>query len=176
MTGPALADPEIAAATFQAHLDSLFARTRPQKLGWRRIDLDEMHVVVGLPATRPDGQRDDYYVRLGAEYYDEWPPTTAFVVPETWTEAAAESRWSPTIGPVPWLALHHGYAYPPQYAVDGQQNRQLVCFSGTAEYYMVNHSPTETQQWKRGPRTLAMTLYRLQEVLSDHYIAPSGDA
>ena len=56
-------------------------------LGWERIELDPMHVVVKLPAKRPTGQVDHYYFLLGAEYYDAAPPTVTLVKPDDWTHA-----------------------------------------------------------------------------------------
>jgi hypothetical protein len=172
---PALADPEIAAATFAQHLSELWATGRPASKGWRRIQLDPLHEVVALPATRDDGTVDDYYVLLGAEYYDHWPPTVAFVVPESREEARAGSRWLPLIEGVGWFALHHTAAFPSEYALNGSNQRQLVCFTGTAQYYMVDHAPPESAVWRQGERTVSMTLCRLQEVLNPpFYRGPSG--
>jgi hypothetical protein len=174
---PALADPEIASATFKQHLDDLWSTSVPERRGWRRIVVDTMHEVVIMPATREDGTVDDYYVLLGAEYYDVWPTTTAFVIPKTWEEATPDSRWFPAFKACPpWFWLHWPYGFPVEYALNGSQQRQLVCFSGTAQYYMVDHNPEETAVWKQGDRTLSMTLSRLHEVLQQPWYAkPSGD-
>lgn len=175
---PALADPEIAAATFKKHLDGIWDTSVPGRRDWRRIPLEALHEVIVMPAVRADGTTDDYYVLLGAEYYDLWPPTAAFVVPKTWNEATPGSRWFPDIPNRPdWFALHSPYQFPEEYALNGSRQRQLVCFSGTAHYYMVGHAPPDSAVWKQGERTVSMTLSRLQEVLQPPYYAkPSGDA
>jgi hypothetical protein len=175
---PALADREIAAATFKKHLDEIWDTSVPRRRGWRRVPIDALHEVVFMPATRADGIVDDYYVLLGAEYYDFWPPTAAFVVPETWQEATSGSRWFPALASNPgWFALHTSAGFPEEYALNGSRQRQLVCFSGTAQYYMVDHAPPDTAVWKQGERTVSMTLSRLQEVLRQPYYAhPSRDA
>ena len=86
---PALADAAIAAATFQAHLDGLWASGRPERLGWSRRQLDELHVLVTLPAKRPGGEADPFHFLLGADYYDAAPPTVRLVDPTTLAYACA---------------------------------------------------------------------------------------
>ena len=120
---------------------------------------------------RADGQRDSFFIRLGAEFYDSFPPTAAFVNPKDWSDAASRSRWQPTFGSVPlWFGWHPEYGYP-----DGR-TRQLLCFTFTAEYYMVNHSPDEETVWKQGRHTVAATINRLCEVLGKpYYSRPAGE-
>jgi hypothetical protein len=173
----AKADPEVAAATFAEHLDAFWSTGRPQALGMERTKIDSLHSVVSLSAKRSIAKTDRYFVLLGAEYYDAYPPTVMFVQPiepDGWLEAKNRTVWYPTIKfppqPPPWFLLHsaqqiEGYSQP----------RQLVCFSFTAEYYMTNHNPTETQKWVQGRHTVAATLNRLQEVLLPPlYQEPSG--
>jgi hypothetical protein len=158
------ANQEIAAATFKDHLDRLWSTGRPTRLGWVRNDVDAIHTVVILPAKRPSGEVDSYHFRLGAEYYDAAPPTVALVEPDGVTHPPDKSRWFPVIESKPdWFGLHAQYSWP-----DGQK-RQLVCFTLSAEFYMTNHSPTESQEWKQGQHTVAATLYRLAEILSPKY-------
>lgn len=167
---PTLADPEVAAATFSSHLTQLWNSQRHAEKGWGIVKLDPLHAVVALPATRPDGTRDWYFVKLGAEYYDASPPTVALVDPANWSAAKESTRWFPTIASAPpWFGLHATYTYP-----DGTI-RQLVCFTFTAEYYMVDHSPPPTALWQQGRHTLAATLNRLSEVLGPpYYQRPAG--
>jgi hypothetical protein len=158
------ANPEIAAATFKNHLDRLWATGRPTRLGWLRNDVDTMHTVVTLPAKRSSGEIDQYHFRLGAEYYDAAPPTVALVEPDGITHAPEVSRWFPILESKPdWFGLHAKYPWP------GGPARQLVCFTLSAEYYMTDHSPTESQEWRQGQHTLAASLYRLAEILSPKY-------
>lgn len=169
---PAPLDPEVAALTFQRHIDDLWQTGHPDRRGWQRERLDELHTCFGLPALRPDGRRDWYWVKLGATYYDEWPPTVAFVRPRTWDPVTTTCRWWPTVQALPDFALHLHYSgYK-----DGAA-RQLVCFSRTAEYYLSGHSPRESEVWRRGDHTLAATLYRLDDVLtSSAYVGPAHDS
>jgi len=169
---PSVADVEIAAAVFKEHLDQLWATGRPQRLGWEQIatvPADPLHVVIKLPAKRPSGEIDSYFVSLGAEYYDAAPPTVAFVQPDTWLQAVEPSLRFPKIEPRPsWFGLEAIHNFP------NGAKKQLICFSFTAEYYMVEHSPTESQRWKQGRHTLAATLFRLAEVLAPpHYRGPT---
>jgi hypothetical protein len=129
-----------------------------------------MHAVVAVTGSRPDGQSDVYYVKLGAEYYDTYPPTTSFVCPSRpaaadapgrggWPEAPAGSRWLPDVQNLPWLAVHSGYTN----FADGKA-RQLVCCS-----------MTYGQQWRQGRHTLAATLNRIHDALnSPSYRGPAG--
>ena len=168
---PVKADPEIAAVKFAADLEELWATGRPERLGWQRRALDHLHVAVTLPAKRQDASLDCYHVKLGGEYYDAFPPTAAFVVPETWEEAASSSRWFPAFASTPpWFGLHPSYGFPGESAP-----RQLVCFTFTAEYYMVQHSPPESTVWQQGKHTVAAPQHRLAEVLQPpFYRGPSG--
>ena len=174
---PAPADPAIAEATFRKHLDELWATGRPARLGWERSAIDGLHELVGLPAERSDGTVDRYHVLLGAEYYDAAPPTAAFVERDTLKEAQPNSAAFPTFASVPpWFHLHAGYQFPPEFQANGSATRQLVCFTGTAQYYMVDHAPPEEAIWQQGRHTLAMTLNRLHEVLHQpYYRAPSDE-
>ena len=170
-------DPEVAAAMFRVHLDGFWATGRPQSLGMERTDIDPLHSMVGLLARRPGSSPDRYFVKLGAEYYDAYPPAVAFIKPledGKWVEASDKSRWLPGIKfpkdqPV-WFGLHPSYLFSGESAP-----RQLVCFSFTAEYYMTNHNPKDTERWTQGRHTLAATLNRLHEILSERfYQGPSG--
>jgi hypothetical protein len=163
---PAPADREIAVKTFRSHLEQLWSTGRPKRLGWECIEVDPMHIVVKLPARRPDGQVDQYFFRLGAIYYDAAPPTVELVRldGEQWVHAENPSPWFPIIEPrPPWFGLHTHYQFP------GGKTRQLVCFSFAAEFYQTNHSPQESEMWRQGRHTLAATLYRLAEVLEPPY-------
>lgn len=167
---PVLVDPEIASITFESHLNQMWDTGRPAAKGWERRTLDPMTTIVRMPARRACDTVDHYHVKLGAQYYDSAPPTVEFVEPDTWTTAAHGSKWFPVIEPKPpWFGLHHSYTYR-----DGTQ-RQLVCFSFNANYYMTKHSPKETELWQQGRHTVSATLSRLAEVLSPPwYRGPSS--
>lgn len=176
MTTPERVDPEVAAETFALHLSQFFAAGRAVlEDGWQRIDVDKLATVVALPAVRGDQTRDIYYVRLGAEYYDVWPPVVTFVYKDGeghWLPALTGTRWWPNqqnSAGFPF-ALHLPYTYQ-----DGS-SRQLVCFSHSFDYYISGHNPTEAERWRQGTHTLAATLNRIAQALrAPNYIGPSGD-
>jgi hypothetical protein len=176
LPAPVKVDAEVAAEKFKFDLEWLCG-DRARQLGLRLMKQEPMYAVLRIPAVRADRQQDDYYLRLGAEYYDKWPPTAAFVRPEAWELAAPGTRWFPAIQcqGINWFGLHAPYS-----TVHNGSNiylPQLLCFTFTAEYYMVPHSPPEDSVWRQGYHTLAATLSRLAEVLQQpHYLRPSGSA
>ena len=166
---PVQTDPEIAAATFRTHLERLAASGAVKELGVTWDFIDNLHVLVHFEGLRADGTRDPYRVLLGAEFYDLWPPTAAFIDPETMQPPVATSPWWPAITNPPWGAFHH--AYPFQNA----QPRQLICITFVAEYYMTQHNPSELSVWRQGKHTVAATITRIAELLrSPIYRQPSG--
>lgn len=171
---PVKVDEEVAREKFRQHLEWLNGN-RARQLGLRLVKQEPMYAVVRIPGVRPNTEPDDYYLRLGADYYDKWPPTAAFVRPETWDLASPASRWLPKIQcqGIDWFGLHAPYAGN----VNGRivTLPQLLCFTFTAEYYMVPHSPPEQSVWRQGHHTLTATLSRMSELLQHpHYQGPSG--
>jgi hypothetical protein len=165
---PTPADPEIASATFIEHLDRLWATGRPERAGWLRWPWDPLHAIVRLPARRDCGAVDYYLLRLGATYYDAFPPTASFVSGDGATEARQGTSAYPSIAGAPWFSLHDSYEYP------DKTRRQLVCISVTAEYYW-SHVPSADVRWEQGKHTVAATLNRLAELLAPpYYKGPSG--
>lgn len=167
MTGqpPAPTDPEIAAAVFADHVARGEASALAQDYGWLFTWLDPLHVVVRIQPAGPAADGSHYFVKLGAEYYDQHPPTTAFVCPPeesgdnpAWSPAPPKGRWLPVVEALSWFAIHDTYQY-----ADGPH--QLVCCSMTFEYYITGHAPTPGQRWQQGRHTLVATLSRIQEAL-----------
>lgn len=175
MNRPDPVDPEIAAVTFDQHLTQFFQSGRGAGEGWERIDLDPLHAVIRVPAARPDGTHDYYFVLLGAEYYDVWPPTAAFVRSDSnggWPQATPDTRWWPSQQNAPGFpfGLHHNRKFE-----DGTVG-QLLCFSHTFEYYISGHKAKETEAWRQGTHTVSATLNRIAMVLTaPNYKGPSGD-
>lgn len=161
---PAKADPTIASAVFAEHLDLFWRGPRPLELGLNRTKIDDLHELVEFLAIRPDGAVDPYFVLLGAEYYDLWPPTAAFVDPATRQPAVTGSRWWPRLRQnPPWGALHNSYKFR-----DGSVG-QMICISFTAEYYRTQHNPPEDAVWKQGRHTAAATITRIAKMLREPY-------
>lgn len=176
MSTPELPDAEVAAATFDLDLRAFFSTGRGQASAWERFNRDELHAVIRIPALRTDGTVDHYFLLLGAEYYDVWPVSVAFVRPsETgdWPEANEGTRWWPSQRNAPGFPfqLHASYQYP-----DGSR-RQLLCFSHSFDYYLTNHTPTERERWTQGIHTVSATLSRVAQVLQPpNYVGPAGDS
>jgi hypothetical protein len=184
---PAAADPQIAEAVFADHLARVEAGKQARAHGWSFGRLDPLHVVVTITAVRPSGEPDTYHVKLGAEYYDTYPPTTSFVCPprpatghrparDGWPEAPPGSLWLPAVQSMEWFAIHPAYTFPNGVANarDGVA-RQLVCCSMTFEYYVSSHQPNPGQRWRQGRHTLGATLTRIQTALtSANYQGPAG--
>jgi hypothetical protein len=171
---PIKVDEEVAAEKFKRDLEWVCGE-RARQLGLRLMQQETMYAVVRIPGVRPCGQTDDYYVRLGAEFYDKWPPTATFAKPDTWELAAPGTRWFPSIQcqGINWFGLHAPYNLNHNGNIINLP--QLLCFTFTAEYYMVPHSPPEDSVWRQGYHTLAATLSRLAEVLQQpHYRGSSG--
>lgn len=170
----AAADPEVAAATLEAHLDELWATGRPGAKGWIRFRLDELRWIILLPAESPGGDRTHFFVRLDGRAYDRLPVDVAFVDPSDW-EPVSSGRWWPTTDPsVPppragWFHLHPTYEFG-----DGNPPRQLICFSFTLGYYESAHQPSDTERWQQGRHTVAATLNRLAEILSPAHFRGAG--
>jgi hypothetical protein len=175
MSEPQPVDPEIAAATLNLHLTQFFEHGRGSGAGWERFNVDPLHAVVRIPATRVDGTQDHYFLRIGAEYYDVWPPRAEFVRPAEeggWADPTSTSRWWPRQQNQPGFSfgLDHDRHYP-----DGS-TRQLLCFSHSFDYYITGHNPTEDERWRQGTHTVSATLNRVATVLTaPNYQGPSGD-
>jgi len=163
---PAPVDPEIAAAVFGDHVARAEASDLARDHRWVFTRLDPLHVVVRVQPADPTADGSHYFVKLGAEYYDQYPPTTAFVCPPQecgdrapWSPAPPKSRWLPVVEALQWFAIHEAYQY------NGGGSGQLVCCSMTFEYYITGHAPASGQRWQQGRHTLVATLTRIQEAL-----------
>jgi len=172
---PVRGDAEIAAATFDRHLAAFFAKGRPaREQGWERVDIDPLHSVVRVPAIREGHADEAYLILVGAEYYDLWPPSVTFVEPlvdGTYREAPPNSQWWPRIAGSPGFAI----AVHPQYRYPNGEERQLICFSHSLDYYSSNHTPAPAQRWTQGRHTVSSTLSRISDVLKPpSYQGPSG--
>lgn len=166
---PSMADTEVASKKFKADLDALWATGKPERQGWTREQLDTLTWRVSIFATRPDGTRDQYWAKLGADYYDEAGPTVLFIDPADNSVAPNGSRWLPKLTKNPeWFALHAAYA-------SANYTGQLVCFSYNAFYEFTHGRPNADNCWIQGVHTVAAAIYRLEEALGkEYYECPSG--
>lgn len=166
---PTMVDPEVAALTFRRDLDRFWEGGRPDELAWKRRELDALTELIDVVGVTPDGSSHPLLVKLSANYYPVHPPQVLFVVPDDLSEAGEGSLWFPTAAPdgdpsrPGWFGIHHTYEYP------GGIHRQLICYSHNLDYYLSNHSPTESEVWRQGTHTVAATLNRLAEILSPTY-------
>jgi hypothetical protein len=157
-------DPDVAAIKFARDLDLLWADDRPARLNWTRTAVDELTEIIEMPARMADGTTDAYLLRLHAAHYDLHPPHVNFVEPGTWENAGGSSPWLPLLESLPsWFGLHPEYKY-----LDGSQ-KQLLCFTFNADYYLTEHSPQQNQLWQQGRHTVAATLNRIHEILGPAY-------
>jgi hypothetical protein len=157
-------DPDVAAATFKADLDRLWATGRPEQRGWTRTTIDSLTEIIHMLGRTTAGQSGLYHLRLYASHYGPHPPKVTFVEPDSWSEPPAGSPWLPNLeSPPGWFGLHPAYDYP-----DGHVG-QLVCFSHSLDYYRSGHNPEPSQTWQQGQHTLAATLNRLWEILGPPY-------
>ncbi len=169
-----LADAGVAAATMRSDLDKYWAGRERDQAGWERLSVDDLHTIIKIPARTSAGEVHPYFIKLGAEYYDLFPPTVLFVAPtEGWPRARSGSPWWPKFSQCPgWFQLHDNYRLEKEGTVIFDD--QLVCFSMSANYYL-DHSPTPAQRWQQGRHTVAATLTRLEEVLSPPcYVGPDA--
>ena len=119
---PAKSDPEIAQVIFESDLDTAMRSSRAERCSWvlSRIGL-LMAVVEMRGGTGPMSK--NFFVKLEADWYNQYPPRVTFVAPTAgWPEAAPGTRWLPLLDSVqPGFSLHPSYTYP-----DGSV-RQLIC-------------------------------------------------
>ncbi len=182
---PVRADPQVAAATFAAHLDRALTSPVGARSGWSVTWVSPLQAIVRMTATRQDGTKDEFYLRLRADWYDQWPPEGTFVVPPKvgqteWGLPSDQSRWLPKMvnradGS---FALHNRYTFTEEVKQQYPEvtHGQLVCCSMSFGYYISGHEPTPGQRWTQGRHQVTALLSRVQEMLlSPHYEGPAGD-
>ena len=151
---PAPVDPEIAAAVFGDHVARAEASDLARDHRWVFTRLDPLHVVVRVQPADPTADGSHYFVKLGAEYYDQYPPTTAFVCPPQecgdrapWSPAPPKSRWLPVVEALQWFAIHEAYQY------NGGGSGQLVCCSMTSPSSVGEITSTDSSVKEIPPRS-----------------------
>jgi len=167
---PAKSDPEIAQVVFESDLDAAMRTSRAERCGWVITRVSPLVAIVEMRSGN-GLESKNYFVKLEADWYNQFPPRVTFVAPGTsWPEAVAGSRWLPRLDNVqPGFALHPSYTYP-----DGSA-RQLICSSINIEYYWT-HEPDMTKAWVPGTTTLMWTLAVVQDELLGAGYRGSSDA
>lgn len=174
MSYPAKTDPEVAALTFRRDLDRFWKAGAPTRRGWARRTVNSLQELITLVGD--DGrQRLDYYLRVRADWYPDFPVQITLVEPDGISEPPERSTWLPEIqGQVPFgFGLHHVYDYTDPITHQVLERRQLICFSQSFDYYVSNHTPQPTERWQYPHHTIAATLNRMHEVLqAPYYVGP----
>lgn len=154
-----VADPHGGRAKFEAHLPRVLGTSTLEGLGWRKPNL----LTLLVPVFGGPHQADEYLLRLGFEFYSEWPPTATFVNPKTLRfDADRDLYWLPRIEGDPGLAVHA------KYQATGSTS-QLICCSFTAQFYQVLHSVQPEHVWNAEHFTFGATIHRIQRALQSAY-------
>lgn len=150
-----IADPHRGRAQFAEHLPRVLAGRTLEECGWTIVKPLALLVPV---VAGPDGA-DDFLVRLGFEYYPQWPPTVQFVNPKTLTfDAARDLYWLPRVEGDNGFAVH-------QVTHHANYTGQLVCCSFAAEFYLILHDVNPEHLWDSERHTFGATISRVKEAL-----------
>jgi hypothetical protein len=152
-----IADPHRGRAAFVEHLPRVLAGRTLEQLGWSSPS--PLTLLVPVRA----GAADDFLLRLGFQFYPEWPPTVRFVNPQTGEyDAGRDLYWLPNVTGDPGFAVHPQYAH-------ANYTGPLVCCSFTAEFYQVLHDVKDEHLWNQERHTFGATISRVQEALRSEY-------
>jgi hypothetical protein len=154
-----IADPHRGRAQFAEHLPRVLGKRTLEECGW--VIASPLSLLVPVKAG-VDGA-DDYLVRLGFEYYAEWPPTVQFINPRTLTfDSARDLYWLPRIEGDEGFSVHIQYQH-------SNYTGQLVCCSFSAEFYMILHHVRQELVWNAERHTFLATLSRVNQALRSPY-------
>jgi hypothetical protein len=174
---PAPAEFGQARAALDRHLRIVLAGRSLSSVGWEQPDpltlyvpmrgfaVDTAASAYGFdpadPETIGDGPftgappGDEYLLRLHFSHYPNWPASARFVNPTTRQFALADKCWLPSISGTNELAVHDNY---------GGNGGQVICCSGTLEFYLINHGVEDKHRWRAGS-SFAITLNVLSRYL-----------
>lgn len=148
---PSPVDPLIASAATRAHVAKVLD-------GYRYEYDNDRTVLVWLHATARNGETHEYLVRLTFMYYPDWPPSVAFLNPDT--REYDGTHWPASSGS-PRLIFYARY---------GDSPAGMVCNSMTFEYYFWGgHNPTAEVRWDQSKYTFAATIAELTDHLRPPY-------
>lgn len=158
---PVLATPADAIAALERDLPKVLRDRTLEEAGWRR--LDDLSLLVPMTGVQPNRTVDNYFLRLGFAYYDDWPPSAQFVNPDTLEyNQDTDKCWLPLIDGTDEIRVHAAYD-------GGGYKLQLVCCSLTLEFYLVRHGVKEQHVWRRGKNNFAGTLNQINWALKSEF-------
>lgn len=150
-------------AAFAADLSRFLGQRTLDEVGWAKPD--DLTLLVPLFATRADGGKDPYLLRLYFDHYPTWPPSALFVNPLTLTYKYPDDvQW------VPQASYHRELAFHTNHP----GSIQLVCCSLTLEFYKVNHSVDEAVTWRQGKHNFVSTIAAIKRALISPYYVGRG--
>lgn len=154
-----IADPHRGACKFRTHLARVLNGDSLESRGWEMPN----DLTLFVPIRGGPSADDEYLLRLGFEYYDQWPPTARFVNPKTRDfDPDRDLYWLPRVEGDAGFQVHAAY--------DNQHYRgQLVCCSVTAEFYTSRHEVRPDQVWDSTRFTFGATLGRAQRALRSEF-------
>jgi hypothetical protein len=127
--------------------------------GWDRAN----DLTLFVPVRAGVEAQDHYLLRLGFEYYADWPPTARFVNPDTREfDPARDLYWLPKVEGDSGFHVHATYN-------NEHYQGQLVCCSVTAEFYLSHHDVQPDQVWDSARFTFGATLGRVERALRSEY-------
>jgi len=145
-------------AAFAADLSRFLGQRSIDEVGWAKPD--ELTLLVPLFATRADGGKDPYLLRLYFDHYPTWPPSALFVNPLTVTYKFPDDiQWVPQADNHQEIKFHTNYP----------GGTQLVCCSLTLEFYKVNHSVQEAVIWREKEHKFTSTIASIKRGLVPPY-------
>lgn len=154
------------AAALEADL-RLYLRGRTlDNIGW--VQPDPLTLLVPLFATKGDGKKDAYLLRLYFDHYPAWPPSALFVNPLTLAyQLPDDAKWVPSAPGHQEIGFHTNYRN-----TDGQ----LICCSLALEFYKVNHSVKEEHVWNGEKHKFPATIAAIKRVLLPPYYVGRSSA
>lgn len=159
------ANPHRGKAAFEEHLPRVLNGRTLEQVGWKRPNPLTLFVpVTSRPLPPSGGLAHEYMLRLGFEYYPEWPPTAAFVNPVTLGfDPTRDLYWLPQVVGDSGFAIHATYH-------NEHFRGQLICCSLTAEFYLSIHGVQPEHVWDASRYTFGATIHRVERALrSPHY-------
>lgn len=161
-----IADPHRGRASFAEDLPRVLAGRTLDELGW--IIPNPLTLLV--PVVAGAEAADDYLLRLGFQYYPEWPPSTLFVNPRTLEfDRDRDLYWLPKVEGDNGFAVHRHYSAE-------KYSGQLICSSVSLQFYLVLHDVKTEHVWNSTRHTFGATVSRVQEALrSSHYKGRHSD-